>query len=822
MKTLLLIDANSLIHRAFHALPPLAAPDGRPTGALYGLAATLLKILERRKPDYVAAAFDRQEPTFRKERFEAYKAHRPKTPDELASQLLEARALFRAFGIPTFEAPRYEADDIIATFAVRFAEKGKLRAVILTGDLDTLQLVEDPKIEVEAMKKGVSETQIYDERAVEERYGIAPSQVVDYKGLVGDQSDNIPGVRGVGPKTASDLIRRFGTVERIVRDLPETDPAYKKIIPHKDEALMSKELATVATDAPVDAALDDLSYRQGDRAALADYFRRLGFRSLVKRLGGAEEEEREKEPDAENTGAAARTDGLPPHAIVEYPPAKRALESEALKVADDWKALLERIGDPWAAKDPLFDLGIAGWLMDPDRKDISFPALAERFLKGRPAENGIAARETLFAALHPALERNGLMRVFREIEMPLVPVLAEMELTGIRVDAKRLETLKRALEGEAARLAKEIYGIAGEEFNINSPQQVGDVIFGKLGAGGTKRKKTTKTGRRSTAERVLLDLKADHPIAGLILEYRETMKIASTYVEPLLALAREGKGTIRTHYSQTGTGTGRFSSERPNLQNVPQESKWSKTLRSAFTARKGRSFVSFDYSQLELRLLAHISGDEKLKQVFREGKDVHALTASQVFNIPESSVTPALRRIGKTLNFGVVYGMGPRAFSQTSNISEDEARRFINEYFADFPKVKEWRERVKREAQTNGFVTNQNGRKRWFLKAENPKMLSEVERAAINMPVQSLEANVLKLAMVKARAAIAANPRFSAGARMLLTIHDELLFEIADAILNEITPVLKDAMERCMPLSVPLTVETKRGGDWGSMEPLAL
>lgn len=820
MKTLLLIDANSLIHRAFHALPPLTAPDGQSTGALYGLAATLMKIFDRQRPAYAAAAFDRQEPTFRKEQFDAYKAQRPKTPDELVSQLIEARALFRAFGIPTFEAPRYEADDIIATFAKRFAGRD-IRVQILTGDLDTLQLVRDPAIAVEAMKKGVSETRVYDERAVLERYGVHPTQITDYKGLVGDQSDNIPGVRGVGPKTAAALLKKYGTVERLIEEIPPSDPAYKRIIPAKEDALMSKRLATVATDAPVTAALEDLVCSAEHRADLLTYFERLGFGSFIKRLGGTHAET--EKPDA--TFASRKEKGvgaLPPHVIVKDAADKKALAREdTLKVAEDWKEIMKRLNDPFLVKPPIFDLHIAGWLMDPDQKDLSLEALAARFVRGRVAHDGTGIEEMLYAALHPMIEENGLSYVMRSIEMPLIPVLAEMELTGIRADAAKLEALEKTLAKEVAALEKRIYALAGEEFNINSPQQVADILFQKLGINGGKRR-TTKTGRRSTAEKVLAELADRHPIAGLILEYRETMKIASTYVEPLLALARAGKGTIHTHYLQTGAATGRLASEKPNLQNVPQESKWSKELRSAFVARNGTSFVSFDYSQLELRLLAHLSGDEKLKRVFRDGKDVHTLTASQVFNVPEASVTPALRRIGKTLNFGVVYGMGPRAFSQTSNISFDEARRFINEYFTDFPSVKAWRERVKREAEERGFVTNMNGRRRWFLKAQNPRMIAEVERSAINMPVQSLEADIVKLAMVKTRAVIAGEKNTTQKVRMLLTIHDELLFEIADDILNEIVPLLKDAMEGCAALSIPLNVEVSAGKDWGTMQPFAL
>lgn len=812
MKTLLLIDANSLIHRAFHALPPLTSPSGTPSGALYGLSSTLLKILGRRKPEYVAAAFDRPEPTFRKKIFEAYKAQRPKAPDELIEQLEEAHRLFSAFGIPTFGKAGVEADDLIGTLAKRFKqEHGVVRIIILTGDLDTLQLVEDPWISVEALKKGVSETVLYDEAGVRERYNLPPERLADYKGLVGDASDNIPGVRGIGPKTAVRLLHEYGTLEGVLQFLPVSDPAYKKIAKHKKEALLSKKLGTIACDVPLSISLNDLVFSfDANRSKIVSYFRKLGFESLLKRIG-VEAVEQKKTSE----GVGVDRTALPRYAVVEGD--ECSFPGKILLVAYDWKNILKK--NSAAVGHKLFDILIAAWLLDPDQKDLSLSSLSRRFLGQKEEGRGQNVISDLFAELYPKMRAYGLEKVFYKIEMPLVPVLADLESRGISVDREALKNLGREVQEEIGRLTKEIYAAAGERFNIHSPKQVGEVLFGKLGVG--KKGQKTKTGARSTAESVLVELKGEHPIIKKLLAYREDTKILSTYVKPLISFAGEN-GLIHTTFLQTGTGTGRISSERPNLQNIPRESKWSVPLRRAFVPARGKSFVSFDYSQLELRLLAHLTNDKALVEVFKRGQDIHAITAARVLGISESSVTKEERRMGKTLNFGIVYGMGPRAFAKTSALPFDEARRFIEEYFQKFPGVKRWRERTAAEAAARGYGINENGRRRWFSQAKHkgPRGAAEIERAAINMPVQSLEADVLKIAMVNTHAFLSSSERLSGKARMVLSIHDELIFEIADDILEETARKIVAIMEKSYPVSVPLTVDVKAGKNWGEMHKL--
>lgn len=780
MKKLLLIDANSILHRMYHAIPPLSAPDGTPTNALYGTVRAIMKILSEHKPDYVAAAFDRPEPTFRKEEYEAYKAHRPPAHEDLVSQLVEARELFRSLGIAVCEKAGFEADDIIGTIASKYADK--LEIVIFTGDLDSLQLVSE-KVSVESFKKGVSETVRYTPDAVTERFGIPPERLPDFKGLTGDPSDNIPGVRGVGPKTASEILSKHETLEGFFESADE-NPKYRKIQEEKEIALLSKKLATIRRDVPIDAELESLIPAR-DEKKFSAYAEKMGFSSVIKK----------REPQSLFGESSGKKSAVP------IPDPKR--RKDGTLVGYNLKEYIKKTG----AQGPHFDIHIAAWLLDPD-KNPTFDEIAERF--------GTRDQETLTDSLSEALKREGVFRVFSEIEMPVLPVLAEMERKGILMDEAALLALKEDLEKERERAERDIFSEAGERFNILSPSQVSGILFEKIGI-KTKKRKRTKTGMQSTSEGALSGLKRDYPIVSLILKYREYSKIISTYVDPLIERARLDKGVIHTSFLQFGTATGRFSSEKPNLQNIPQNSEWATPLRNCFVAREGKTFVSFDYSQLEIRILAHLSRDEKLIRVFSEGKDVHAATAANVFNVREEDVVPAMRRLAKTLNFGVIYGMGARAFSEESGITVEEAKRFIDEYFLDFPDVSSWREKVREEAKS-GVVRNENGRVRLFpQRIGGAKGISEFERAAINMPIQSLEADILKIAMRTCFDSLALHNR-NKDATMLLTIHDELIFEISDAILNETVPLIKKVMEESTPLSVPLIVDVRAGKKLGSME----
>jgi DNA polymerase-1 len=809
MKELLLIDANSLIHRAFHALPPLTSDSGAPSGALYGLSSILLKTLKEQKPDYVAAAFDRPEPTFRKEMFDDYKGTRPKAPDELISQIIEARKLFETFGIRTFEKAGFEADDIIGTLARRFGAHEGLSVRILTGDLDTLQLVQGKKVVVEILKKGVSETIVYDEGAVQERYGLKPEFLVDYKGLVGDKSDNIPGVKNVGPKTAERLLLKYGRLEDVFSAKAKDDPAAQKLLPFKKTAFLSKELATINDRVPITAELSDLTFESLPVEDLRNYFLAWNFGSLSKRLEGNPLREKENQngtADRETLNALFLSSSADLN--------ETTLQTKNFEVAWEWKPIIKELLQAKRGAPPnIFDISIAYWLLHPDTGKISKEEVAKELL-GKDRTDDSDWRN-IFALLKEKVKKNGLERIFYEIEMPTVGILAKMELAGIKIDTASAQDVLGNLEGELKKLVEGIYREAGIPFNINSPREVSGIVFEKLGLPPAKRKRT-KSGIFSTSSEMMSHLRGTR-IVDLILSYREAFKMKSTYLEPIIHMT-DADGRLRTTFLQTGTATGRIASEKPNLQNIPQESPWSEKIRNVFVAEEGWSFASFDYSQLELRLLAHVSKDANLKEAFARGQDIHAMTAAEVFGVRPELVTKEERRIGKTLNFGVVYGMGPRAFSATSDTSLVEAEKFIATYFEKFPAVRAWQEEIKRSVAKEGFVQNINGRKRWFPEPANKRIASENERAAVNMTIQSLGADILKQAMIASSKLINASEKLRGKIRMLLTIHDELLFEIHDDILKETTASIADIMENAEHLSVPLKVEVKAGKTWGALK----
>lgn len=778
MKTLLIIDSHALIHRLFHALPPLTTKDGQPAGALYGLASTMLKIFREEPPDYVAAAFDRPEPTFRKQLFDEYKIQRPKASDELVYQIVKSRELIEDFGISIFEKPGFEADDLIGALTEKFKKEKDLRIMIMTGDLDTLQLVEDDKVVVKTLKKGISETVIYNESAVRERYGLPPSLLTDYKGLVGDASDNIPGVSGIGPKTATYLINKFGSLEEIYKKIDSKNEKlidkdrkiFEKLIKHKKTALLAKKLATIDRAAPIAASLNNLKYDKLPSDRLKEVFEGLGFQSLIKRLPSEE---------------AVKEGVLPERFGFNF---KEALKS-GKKI-----------------QEPFLDIGIAAWLVDSSLKDYSPEVLTKVFLKKDFIESPELVR-SLAKFLSAKLKEYNLEKLYYEMEMPLIGILAEMEKRGIKVDSSIFKNLKKEIDLVIEKLEKEIYKETGEVFNLNSPKQVLETL-----------NKRYKLKLKSTGAEKLEVIKESCPAASLILQYREHFKIKSTYVEPLTRLVSED-GRLRTTFNQTGTATGRLSSSDPNLQNIPQVSEWTPKLRSAFLADEGFKLASFDYSQIELRILASVSGDKKLKEAFLEDQDIHKLTASQVFNLPIEKVTAEMRRVAKTLNFGVVYGMGSDAFAKQSGLKKDEAKRFIEEYFSDFPGVKKWQEEVKQQARTFGFITNLNGRRRWLFEIQsfNPRLRSEAERAAVNMPVQSLSADIIKLAMIKTDELIKKRGWVSE-VRLLLSIHDELIFEISEKALKEAIIEIQKVMESVFQLTVPLRVDFAVGSNWSELK----
>ncbi len=837
MKTLLLIDANSIIHRSFHALPPLTTPQGQPIQAVYGLSSILLKLWREEKPDYAAALFDRPEPTFREKKYAEYKAQRPAAPDELISQLAEAHNLFSAFGIKTFEEPGYEADDLIATLATKFGKEKDAKAVILTGDLDTLQLVENGKIIVRTFKKGVSETMFYDEEAVGVRYGLTPRQLIDYKALVGDPSDNIKGVPGVGPKTAAELLARFGTLDNAFKNLSADPKLEKKLGPFKKEAELAKDLVTLSRNVPIAVSgVEELKI--GDKAdVVRKYFEKLGFGTLIGRLAGERHEIAVPKKRVQNRifplsagkAASVRQENRNLLFIEDAESYSPDYLSEKIKVGFNLKPLLKNLwGKKKDLRGPYFDLGVAYWLLDPDFKNYNPPAIFSKFFKrewnGELADLGYA-----YEFARAKIEEYKLRKVFEETEMPLLRVLAEMEETGVPISRAKLAILDGRIAEKLAELTKKIYSAAGTEFNINSPQKVSEILFDKLkingsqptagqGAGGQR----TKTGMRTTRAANLEELRGKHEVVGLILDYRESFKILSTYVRPLQGLVDKG-GRLHTEFVQTGTATGRLSSKSPNLQNVPQESVWAEDLRSAFEAPKRFSLLALDYSQLELRILAALSGDGKMIEAFHKGLDIHKVTASRVFGAPFPEVKPEERRLAKILNFGLIYGMGATAFARVSGLTRAKAQEFIAVYFEEFKGVKSWQERVKKEARELGYTETLLGRKRYLLGlvSDSPQIVAGAERAAINHPVQGLGADLIKMSMIRSKEKLEGEGLWNKSAKMILSIHDELLFEVRDDMIKRTARLIKETMEGIYDLPVPLEVDVSFGKDWGHMEKIS-
>lgn len=720
MKKLLLIDANALIHRAFHAIPNLTTPDGRPSGALYGLANVLIKIFKTEHPAYAVAFFDRPEPTFRKEAYAEYKAHRPKAPDELVSQIIEAHNLFAVFGVNTYEVPGFEGDDLIGTAAEQFKKEKDVQVVILTGDLDALQLVEKNKVVVETLKQGITETIIYDETAVEARYGISPTQLADYKGLVGDTSDNIAGVKGVGPKTAATIIQQFGSLEHFFATVNTSDAtdkkmlSYKKIAEHETIALLSKHLATIRRDVPIGIKdLSEIAYGQFPVDAIVPYLQGLGFNSIVKRLAPEDDE-------------------------------KRKTKNEKI----DTQGQLS--------------------LLDAQ------PTLSKTLLD--------------------------------DVERPLVSILEAMNQWGIMIDRTRLAEKELVLDRDIEALVKDLYREAGRVFNPNSPKQLLELL-----------QTTYKLKIKSTNIDKIEQFRTTVPLVDLILKYRELFKLKSTYLEPIKRMT-EHDPRIHPTFVQLKAATGRITCEHPNLQNIPP------SVREIFVAPAGYKLVSLDYSQIELRILASITEDPEMLRAFKNNADIHQITAGNIYNVPLDAVTPTMRKVAKTLNFGVIYGMGARAFAQQSGLSPKEAKKFIDEYFKDFATIKQWQDAVLAKVREQGFVENINGRIRPLpeIVSFNKMLQSEAERMAINFPIQSVGADIIKSAMVKVKEHLSAEGLWGTDVKMLLTVHDELVFEIKDPpvggrTLEEIVNEIKAILESVYTLKVPLTVNVEIGDNWGEL-----
>lgn len=858
--TVVLLDTNGLIYRAFYALPYLTTATGRPTNAVYGLTAMVLKVLEEEKPAYIGAAFDRPAPTFRHKQFKAYKAHREAMPEDLRPQMALSKDVLNALRIPIFETDGFEAEDVIATIAAQALERG-LNALIVSGDLDTLQLVR-PGVRVMVTSRGISDTVVYDEAKVRERYGFDPPQLPDYKSLRGDSSDNIPGVPGIGEKTASALIQQFGSVEALLDHVDQApQKARAALAAARDQVLQSKQLATIVANAPIEIDWEALRRREPDRDRVEPLFRDLEFRVFLDRLRGVAPPAPEAATGVRVTdpaellrgtaGAAEvgvaflRGEGHPLVAPIEAvgvaapgraawmllngggipQPVRAMLEDPGVrKISADLKAdllTLTREGVAPARLD--FDVSIASYLLNPGKRTHTLQTAAAEYLGAdlrRQDDDGAGAvaaeAADALVRLRPILEERMRERavdgLFRDVEIPLAEVLARMEEAGVVVDTGYLGRLGEEMNVRIAGLERDIYALAGSEFNIGSPKQLAFVLFDKLQLPPLKK---TKTGYSTDAE-VLEHLAPRHEIVAKIVEHRELSKLKSTYVDVLPRMADPRTGRVHTTFNQTLAATGRVITESPNLQNVPIRTEEGRKIRRAIVAPPGALLLSVDYSQIDLRVLAHITRDPALVSAFERGDDIHTVIAAEVFAVAPGDVTPDLRRRAKVIVFGVAYGMSEHGLAIQLGIDRHEARTFIDTYYVRFPRVREYMLSVVERARHDGFVTTVLNRRRYLpdLMSRNRAVREAAERTAINTPIQGSSADIIKLAMLAISREL---PLRSAGVQMTLQIHDELLFEVAEHAVPETAARVRGLMQDAFALSVPLVAEAKAGPNWTEM-----
>ena len=883
---LVILDAMSLIHRAYHAVPRhFATSSGEPTNAVFGFMNILLRVVEELSPDHAAAAFDLPGPTFRDEIYEPYKAHREAPDDMLVAQFGRIRELLEVLAIPIYDMEPYEADDVLGTLA-RQAEADGFDVWLITGDRDALQLV-TPHVRVLSTNPRTGQPLVYDEGAIADRWGIKASQVVDFKGLVGDSSDNIPGVKGVGEKTASTLLATYDDIDDIYAHLEDIRPAIRRRLEGQEEvAYLSRRLATIVCDVPVEFDAERTRLWQADVDAVQALMRELQFRNVVERMGFLQtstqvaDEQLEVEPDlvqdaagaqalAQRLAGAERVAAFPytrgsswsvellglglawgdETAYVSLDEAAGSLDAlrdwledgKAAKAAFDSKLLHSALASREVAlRGVEADLLLAAYVATPSAiprtlDDLAFrrkgldvePALPDAQVAGglmRPDPGDVAAPAALRAALalklademDAEIDNLKLTELLHDVEMPLALVLSEMERRGIRLDAGALGELSREMAQEIAELQSGIYTDAGHEFNVNSPKQLGTVLFEELGLPAGRR---TKTGY-STASGVLEGLVDDNPIVGRVLEYRELSKLKSTYIDTLPDLAHPSTGRLHTTFNQAGTATGRLSSANPNLQNIPIRTARGREIRRAFVAgREGWTLLAIDYSQIDLRVLAHISEDAAMCEAFANGHDIHSSTAASLHDVALDEVTEDMRRLAKTTNFGIVYGISAQGLASRTEFSRQEAAKFIETYFATYPGVKGYMDSTIALAHERGYVETLFQRRR-YLPELNSRAFHEraaAERMAINMPIQGTTADIMKVAMVKLDRAIREQ---GFAARMLLQVHDDLLFELPLEELDAFAGVARELMTHAVPLHVPLAVDAKAGANWRDLREL--
>ncbi|GMV38134.1 MAG: DNA polymerase I [Fimbriimonadales bacterium] len=842
-KTYIIVDGYSLVFRAFFATQLLTTSDGRPTNALFGLTNMLLSLLDKEHPYGIVVVFDAPGKTFRHAQFPEYKAHRKEADPALKEQLPVLRDLVAALGIPSLEVLGFEADDVAGTLAKRAAEQG-FHALIVTGDNDQLQLVDD-NVTVRMTMRGISDVVDFTPELVRERFGFGPERIPDYKALRGDPSDNIPGVPGVGEKTATLLIQEFGTAEQIAERLEEVPPKFRsKLEGSLDTLRLGKELTTIVTDAPVEF---DFPPYQPDPAALErarQFLESLEFRSIVRRLEPVLRKYVQGGPDVAavvHEAPRVDVDVRPLDAAGET--LLRALPEIGLEVGDGGVALSDGMqvwlaggGIEWVAEPGApglrvhnargvasglgrlgigrprfaFDTELAAYVLAPGRGSYSLADLGRDYLGGM-AEGAAGAALACFRLCAPMTQRltaEETLSVFQELEMPLIPVLLDMEEAGICVDREYLSTLSSHLSQRIDELAREVYAAAGRQFNIGSPKQLAQVLFEELGLPSGRK---TKTGHSTDAE-VLGELAAAHPIAKLVIDWREVTKLKSTYADALPKLV-QADGRIHTTFNQTVAATGRLSSMDPNLQNIPIKTDLGREIRRAFVAPPGHVLLSLDYSQIELRLLAHMSEDPVLTSAFHEGLDIHAATAHSLFGTPENEVSPEQRRVAKMVNYAVLYGMSDFGLAQSLQIGVGEAHEVIATYFRQFPGVRAFTESIVEQARRDGYTKTLLGRKRYFpeIRSSNRQVRLAAERAAVNAPIQGSAADMIKIAMVNLHKSEA-----HGSARLLLQVHDELVFECPETDVA-VADSIREVMASAMPLKVPIVVDKKVGPNWRDM-----
>jgi DNA polymerase I len=778
-KRVVLLDMHAILHRSYHALQQgFTSPiTGEPTNALYGFATLFFKMLDELHPHCVIACYDLPAPTHRHEAFADYKGTRKKTDEELVSQIVRSKELLDAFAIPRLEKEGFEADDLLGTLATHYKHLPETEVVIVSGDMDTLQLVDGDVVRVYTLKRGMNDTALYNEDAVLQRYGFPPTHLPDFKGLRGDPSDNIPGIQGIGEKTATTLMSHFDNLDALFATLAkdETQVRALGITPRivsllkegEDEARFSKELATITCDVDVDMPPCDAweSALLPERAiAMCN---ELGFRSIVSRL---------------RTRFAVEASG----GEDAHPALSKEEEQEAL---------------------------LALYLV---HSDITHPTMEELCEYTNTRQPRIARERIL-----QEIQEKDIEQVLRTIELPLVPVVEKMEQWGILLDTAYLNTLSREYHTELDALAEQVYASAGTQFNINSPKQLGEVLFNTLGIGGGKGKKTA-TGQRSTREDELKKYAAEHEIVAQVLEYREVQKLLSTYIDPLPNMV-DAQSRLHAQFLQTGTTTGRMSSQNPNMQNIPIKTARGSKIRNAVIAPQGSVLVAADYSQIELRIAAIIARDATLAALFKEGKDVHTAVAAQVFAVEENEVTSDMRRKAKAINFGILYGMGARALGEATGTSQKEAAHYLEQYFARFTGIAAYVEDIKAQVYKHGYTTTLFGRRRYFEGARSPlpHIRAQAERMALNAPIQGTQADIIKTAMVQIDTLLT-KKSLQGSVHLISQIHDELMYEVAEGVMGAVIALIQDTMESVLTKEqshgVPLKVDVKVGKKWGDME----